>query len=56
MGEGNTKKNEVFNTEIVWWRARAVRRRSATPLKGVYFGYRVDPDASQKRPCTPILV
>jgi len=43
------------NAKIVWRRARAARWSSTTPLKGLYFGCCVEPDASKKRPCTPIL-
>ena len=53
---GARSKMRGSNAEIVWRRARAARRHSTAPLKGVHFGCHVEPDASQKRPCTPILV
>jgi len=36
------------NAEIVWRRARASRQRSAAPSERLYFGCRVEPDASKK--------
>jgi len=52
---GARSKMRGSNAEIIWRHARAARQRSAASLKAVYFGCSVEPDASQKRPCMPIL-
>jgi len=51
----NKSKMRGSNAEIVWQRARSARRRSAAPPMGVNFDCRVEPDASNQRPCTPTL-